>query len=295
MKRIILFRFHTHPSLCIDRLKLLRKHNSEIKIFGLYGGLENQYGEFVKALHPYLEEIYCIRDKTTFWKWKNGDLAVRSWYQDIGNRLSFDMLHLIEWDLLFFDSINRIYSEIPKGGVGLTSLTPMETVKEWWVWTNKKPYTSEFIELLNYARDRFGYRMKPYAAQGPGMCLPRGFLEAYSSAEIPELCNDEVRIPLFSQIFGFKLYDTRFIENWTMQSTLSTFHCNLLPEVTAAAILKELADPSGKRVFHPFKRSLAANSAGPKAGLHITIEEKAAFLWKRSFHSVRGMLGLNRL
>src|SRR5437762_14214472 len=36
------------------------------------------------------------RSGTAHWKWLNGDLALREWYQAVGRRLAFDVLHLVE-------------------------------------------------------------------------------------------------------------------------------------------------------------------------------------------------------
>lgn len=288
MKRIVLFRFHIHPSICMNRIELLKKYNPGMEIYGLYGGPENKFGKFVKALSPHLKNLYCIKDKAPFWKWKNGDLAVKAWYKDIGRTLSFDMLHLIEWDLLLFDSLDRIYGDIPEDGMGVASLTPVEKMGKDWAWTGKEPYAKEFGELLNFARSKFGYDLEPYAIQGPGLCMPRKFLEAYIGIDIPELCNDEIRIPLFAQIFGFKMHDTRFCKNWSDESDRKAFHCQLFPEVGEKTLKTELADPSGRRVFHPFRRTLGPDDLRRSAGPIVRVKESLASSWKKLLHVAQG-------
>jgi len=52
MKRIILFRFHTNVDICKNRLRLLKKYNPEVKIFGLFGGQERDLEKFQKILNP---------------------------------------------------------------------------------------------------------------------------------------------------------------------------------------------------------------------------------------------------
>jgi hypothetical protein len=205
---------------------------------------------------PYLEHCYCIEEKTKRWKWKNGDLALRMWYAAVGKNLSFDMLHLIEWDLLVLDSLNTIYKEIPLDAVGLTSIVPLQEVANQWIWTAEEPYKSELNSLIAWVHDRFGYSLQLYGAQGPGLCLPKQFLEAYSRIEIPELCNDEIRIPLFGQIFGFKMYDTHFCNDWFTQGAQQTFHCQTqaYPAISLSTVNRELAKPAGARVFHPFRK-----------------------------------------
>ena len=284
MKRIILFRFHEHPVVCRNRLELLIKYNLGVEIFGLFGGPEEHYNKFKKRLSRYLRNIYCIRDKTRFWKWKNGDLAVRLWYDEIGRNISFDMLHLIEWDLLLLDSLDNIYKDIPKNGVGLTALTPIENIREKWNWAGQVPYRKEFEDILGFVKKRFNYKLKPYGCQGPGLCLPKSFLEAYGNIEVPELCNDEIRVPLFSQVLDFKIYDTGFLQNWSNNAKDEVFHCQLHPEVSFSIVDKELANPQGRRVFHPFRRTLILGRDGRNKYAIRPVIENLAFYRKKIFH-----------
>ena len=107
MHRIILFRYHKNPFVCRDRLWQLKNFNPEIKIFGLYGGKEDEFPKFKKYLDPFFEHNYCIKNKSNHWKCKNSDLGIGLWYKNIGKKLEFDMLHVIEWDLLLFGSLNK--------------------------------------------------------------------------------------------------------------------------------------------------------------------------------------------
>lgn len=283
MKRIIVFRFHAHPTICENRLRSLKKFNPSVKIYGLFGGLEKDYRKFQRKLLPYLEHCYCIKDKTDRWKWKNGDLALRMWYTEFGNTLSFDMLHLIEWDLLVLDSLDNIYKDISLNAIGLTLLVPLQDVANQWVWTAEEPFKSEFDVLLAWAQEKFGYRLKPYGSQGPGICLPRQFLEAYSSVEIPELCNDEVRIPLFGQIFGYTMCDTHFCDDWFPQGAQQTFHCQTQtsPEVSLSTINRELFKPTGARAFHPFRKLVILDRMDYVRNFLISIKEYARSSAKR--------------
>ena len=252
VKRLILLRFHKDATVCRNRLELLSEFNPGMDIVGLYAGEEGDFQNIEKALRQHLGHVYCFSGKSAQWKWKNGDLAVRSWYKDYGYRLSFDMLHVIEWDLVLFSSITQLYSHIPPNGVGLTALTPLDNIYGRWYWTSREPYKSEWSELLELVARRFQYDQKPYASLGPGVCLPREFLEKYVSTDIPDLCHDELRLPLFAQILGFRLYDTGFCEKWFDQNEMRIFNCEG-QEVKTSTIRMELARPSGRRVFHPYR------------------------------------------
>jgi hypothetical protein len=277
MKRIIVFRFHAHPAICENRLRCLKKFNPDVKIYGLFGGPEKEYGKFKRRLMPFLEHCYCIRDKTDRWKWKNGDLALRLWYTAVGNTVSFDMVHVIEWDLLLWASVHEIYKDIPLDAIGLTALVPLQEVAGRWIWSAEEPHKGELANLLVWVRENFGYSQPPYGAQAPGICLPRRFLEAYSRIEIPELCNDEVRLPLFGQIFGLTLHDTRFCTDWFTRSAGQTFHCQtrVFPEVDLPTIKRELAKPAGARVFHPFRRMVIFEPMDYVRNFFIALKERA--------------------
>ena len=253
MKRLILFRFHKGPIVSKNRLELLRAFNPGIDIFGLYGGEEGNFRDIAKALSQHLVHAYCISGKSQEWKWKHSDLAIRLWYKEYGYRLSFDMLHIVEWDLLLFSSIRQLYGHIPKNGVGLTALTPLENVKSRWGWTYLlEAHKGEWSELLELVTHKFHYDQKPYASLGPGVCLPREFLEEYGSIDIPELCHDEVRLPLFAQILGFRLCDTGFNKKWFDEAEMKVFNCQN-QEIETSIIREELSKPSGRRVVHPYR------------------------------------------
>lgn len=259
MKRIILFRFHTNVDICKNRLRLLKKYNPEVKIFGLFGGQERDLEKFQKILNPYLESIYCIRGKSLCWKRTHGDLAMKLWYENVGKTLSFDTLHYIEWDLLLFESLEKIYGHIPENGVGLTSLTLLKNIEKEWFWLSDESLRIQWRGLLGFVKNKYGYNQEPFACEFSGACIPRIFLEEYSNTEIPELCHDELRIPLFSQVFNFKLYNTSICMKWFDELEKQFFNCDN-KEINLSIITKELAKPSGRRVFHPVREKFVDNT-----------------------------------
>lgn len=255
MNRIILFRYHKKPLVCRDRLWQLKKFNPGIKIFGLYGGKEVEFPKYKKYLDSFLEHNYCIKNKSNYWKWKNSDLGIRLWYKNIGRKIKFDMLHIVEWDLLLLDSLNEIYKKIPKNCLGLTALNPLKNVMQKWDWTAEEPYKSEWAKLLKYAKDQFEYNKQPYASLGGGPCLPKFFLEKFSAVHVPDLCNDELRLPLFGQIFGFRLLDTGLYQKWFDPETEKFFNCHG-NEIPLSLIKNELKRKGGRKSFHPFRKRL---------------------------------------
>jgi len=252
MKRIVLFRFHKEPEICKNRLELIKKLNPGIKIYAYFEEKE-KYKPF-EILNKYLEHVYFIKGKTSHWFWFNPDLAIRMWFKDFGKNLDFDVLHLIEWDLLLLEPLDKLYSNIPEDGIALTGLKPMKEIKDMWNWTSKEPHATNWRKLLSFVKEKYNYNQEPYACIGPGPHLPKAFLEKYIEIEVPELCHEEIRLPLFGQILGFKLYDTGFYGNkWYNPETQKRFNC-MNKEIKIKIIKEELKNPNGVRVFHPFRK-----------------------------------------
>jgi hypothetical protein len=257
MRRIILFRFHENQAVCRNHLELLKQYNPGTPIYGLYGGNEAVYPRVEQSIGQEFSHLYCLRDKTATWNWLNGDLAVREWHRRVGRELEFDMLHVVEWDLVLLDSLEKIYSSVPQGGVGITGLVPLKQIKDSWMWTRLESWwVPQWEQLLAYARDKYAYEAEPYASLGPGLCLPQAFLDRYAACEVPELCHDEVRLPLFAQSLGFKLYDTNFYQGWFDAQEEIFFNCKN-KEIALELMRNELANPTGKRAFHPFRKAFS--------------------------------------
>ncbi len=237
--------------VCNNHISLLKRYNPNVPIYGLYGGKEEDFPKIKKILRGALKNIYCIRGKSRNWKWKHGDLAIQKWYRAYGRKLDFDVLHLVEWDLLFFSPLDRLYKHVPKNALGLTLLTPLKKVEHTWYWTTHEPHKTEWKQLLNHAREKYGYQKKPYACICGGAYFPRRFLEKYSQLSIPELCHDELRMPLYAQILGFKLCNTGF-RRWNSQEDNQYFNAKNIP-LKLAAIKKELKKSNGRRAFHPWR------------------------------------------
>ncbi len=252
MKRIILFRFHRSPVVCKNRLQLLRLFNPDIKIYGLFGGNEKNFPEMRRKLGKYLEHTYCIKDKSREWKWRNGDLAIKLWYLDYGKDIPFDILHIIEWDLLILNSILQVYKHVPADGVGLSGLIPLKDIKDRWPWTAKEPYKSEWHKFSLLLKDKYQYDLEPYVSIACGACFPKSFLEKYSTIDIPELCNDELRTALFAQVLGFKLYDTG-LYRWHDREEENYFNVEIR-NIETGVVMKELKKLNGRRAFHPYRK-----------------------------------------
>ncbi len=266
MKRIALLQFHRDWDVCANRVRLLRSFSPDVDVYGLFGGEEHDLEEARRVLGADLVNIYPLRGRDLRWKWQNTDLAVREWYRKFGHGIEFDVLHLMQWDLLLFDSLTNLYRHVPPDALGLTGLTPVEGIASRWHWTLNEPHKTELAALAELVRERFDDREPFVACLGPGYCFPREFLRRYADLEVPELGHDELRLPLFGRLLGFRIVDTGFYPKWFDPPGEKFFNANG-DEIGDGQIRSELARADGRRVFHPYRRvfDLLAASGSPEA------------------------------
>jgi hypothetical protein len=255
MKRITLFRYHKNFTLCSNRLELFSRFNPEIDIFGLFGGKEDEYETSTEILKNHLTGNYCLRNVDDIWKWKNGDLAILRWYKDFGKHIDFDMLHLLEWDIIMAGRLEELYADIPGNTLGITGLIPLQNIEKEWFWTRNSIQNQEWNILKNHVKQEHSYNGPYFASVGPGLSLPKSFLEEYARLQIPEYCNDELRLPLFAKALGFQIKDTGFFRKWFSNSEKRFFNCNE-KEISLKNLLKQVKKKNGRRVFHPFRKYL---------------------------------------
>lgn len=277
MKEIVLFRFHKKPLVVKNRIKLLKKYNPEIDIYGLFGGKEEDFPSMKRYLRRDLKNIYRVKPKYQGWMWLNGDLAVSEWYRKIGKDIDFDRVYLLEWDAIILASLKDAYKNIPKEGIGLTDLRSIEDAFEGWYWLNNEPWKGFWLELLNRVRKKYNYTGDEKVSIFGLPVFTKSFLENYSKVNIettiyqknikenrwdykylPEferkmvLCHDEIRLPLYAEILGYKMYDTGFLPKDKKEEE-EYFNANGW-EVKLTTILEEAKNPNGRKVFHPYRK-----------------------------------------
>jgi hypothetical protein len=239
--------------VCRSRVALLRTLNPGVPIHGLFGGRRKLKGAGLKRLLD-LDGLYSSRESPR-WNWQHGDLVLAGWFRDVGYGIPFDVVHVIEWDLLLLEPLETLYASVPAAAVGLTALTPISELEDEWTWLTREANRREWEDLLGHARSEWGYDGVPHGCLAPGPCLPRSFLEAYASIDPPVLCNDELRLPLFAQILGFELVDTHLRGPWRGEREHPFFHFRNR-DIELSAIQAELAKPHGWRAFHPVRAKI---------------------------------------
>jgi hypothetical protein len=253
MKRVILFRFHKKPLVCKNHLVLLKKYNPQVPIYGLYGGSSENFLKVNKFISKEITHIYSVAHQTNKWKWENSDLAVRQWFRDFGYNLDFDTLHVVEWDLLFFDSITNIYRHVPPNSLGLTGLQPLKNVENRWSWTTEEPTKSNWLRFKAKIKKKYGLPKPIMVCLGPGPVFPKSFLHAFIKTPVSTLVHDEIRLPIMASILGFKLSDTKLYKHWFDDQEKTIFNC-VNREINTHTIIQEMSKTNGRRVFHPFRK-----------------------------------------
>lgn len=256
MKRIVVYRYYHKFENNKQFVRFIKYLNPGIRVYGIYGGPEDQFQEASEVLNEVFEHNYLIKDKETTWKWKNGDMTYQLWYNDFGHTLDFDIMHSIEWDLLYFDSLDSLFAHVPMNTLALTGLIPLRKIQHEWYWTKKEPARSDWKNMMQYFKSTFQYDQQPFGMLGPGTSLPRIFLEKIKNTEIPELALDELRIPMFAQVFKVPMADTMFYKKWFSRREWKCFNSNAV-DVELKTIHHQLQKSGGRRVFHPFRGDLS--------------------------------------
>lgn len=260
MRLGVLFWFYRDPVLCDNRLRMLRRRNPGLPIYGLYGGPPEDASRFAARLGDHLDDFWVFpgpadRD----WKWRNGDLVLARWFEDRGRALEWDSVFVAQWDMVVTAPITTLLPAMEAGEMLVSGLRPVREVENWWRWTRWEETRREYDAFLAHVSERFGPVEDPLCCQFIGMVLPRVFLDRYRAIDRPELGFLEYKVPIYAQVFGVPLVaDTCFRPWWPEEpgAERSGRPARLVhawpTSVRLPEILVEARRPGGRRVFHPY-------------------------------------------
>jgi hypothetical protein len=281
-KRIILYRYYHKFEQNKELLQFLKYLNPQVAIYGLYGGVENDFDTAGTILKDVLTHNYYIKSTDSIWKWKNGDMTYQQWYRDHGYSVDFDVAHVIEWDLLYFESLDSYFGKFDKNSVVFTGLIPLNKWiylkrfipfkifwKEWY-WTGHEPIRQEWLQLLEILKTKYNYNDNPHAVLGPGTTVTKQYLEKIQSFDIPYMAVDELRFPIWAQLSGIKMEKSDIQKKWFSLNEYRYFNCDNW-DIKLSVIKKELKKKNGRRVFHPFREFISFEQL---VNLHNTIPNK---------------------
>jgi hypothetical protein len=272
----VLFWFYKEPDICQNRLEILREHNPDIQIYGLYGGDVATVDVYKSQLKPYLDDFYAFtEERDADWKWLQGDLMLTHWYRERGKYLDWDTVTIVQWDLLVFDKIDRLFAMLTPDTILLSGLRPIAEVEADWLWVTPKipAHRQQYLEFLEYVSKTFDYQQEPMGCIFIIACLPRIFLEAYSQIDRPELGFIEYRIPIYAQILGIPVCEDHPFAAWWVDNDPTFYNKNMWQrtrdlldrrfnphplnptrsDISLIAIHRQLNMPTGTRMFHPYQ------------------------------------------
>jgi hypothetical protein len=255
-----LFWFYKSPELCENRLQLLRRHNPDSPIYGLFGGDPSEAELFQQRLAPWLDDFYVFSQvRTPHWKWYHGDQMIVDWYRQRGHSLDWDTVFIAQWDMLVFDAFSNQISMLKRNELLLSGLRPVSEVDPWWYYVRpNSPERDEYERFIAYVRDSHGFNGPPLCCEFIVACLPRSFMARYANIAEPELGFLEYKIPTYAQIFGTPLCIDHPHQPWwgdapnaNSTSLLARTLNAEIHNVPLRVIEVHRLWPWGRRIFHP--------------------------------------------
>ena len=251
----ILFWFYKEPGVCANRLKLLRRTNPGLKIYGLYGGPQKRAGLFRQKLGNHLDDFYASPFRSSDWKWINGDLVLLDWYAKRGKRLAWDSVVVVQWDMLVFAPLARIFKGMKRGQIFLSGFrTISPKIERRWDWT--RPQGTErgnYLRFLEHVRKHYGYRARARICLFILQVFPRVFFERYLKVGNRNVGMLEYKVPTYAEIFGVPVFRKDLGVAW--DEGRKNRPLNAIPrEISSAYIRAQLRKRGGWRIFHPYYR-----------------------------------------
>ncbi|MFA6391853.1 MAG: hypothetical protein WCW66_03845 [Patescibacteria group bacterium] len=261
MQLAVLFWFYQEAAICENRLKLIKKHNPSIKIFGLYGGRKKDATMYKKKLGKYLDNFYtsAYSDKQKTWKWIHGDLMILDWYTKRGSKLNWDSIVVVQWDMLVLGNIAKQFPGIKKNELFLSGYRTMDvSIEKKWNWTRVENKLSRkiYLNFKNYIEEKYNYNKKLKCCLFILEVFPRDFFSKWQLLPSKELGMLEYSIPTYAKILRQPIYQ-RNLGVWWFDNKANN---GLTPlnargiEIKKNFIESELKKKNGYRIFHPYNR-----------------------------------------
>lgn len=264
VKLAILFWFYKKEDICINRLKLLRKYNPDLEIYGLYGGPQNKATKFESKLSKYLDDFYVSPYRDPDWKWINGDLMILKWYEERGKNLNWESIVVVQWDMLVFESLKETFKGIKRDQIFLSGLKQLDKKTELcWTWTSpKKKFRKNFLNYLKYVRKNYDFKEKPIICLFILQVFPKKFFDKYLEVGNKKVGMLEYKIPIYAKIFGIDFYKKDFGVHWGGNIKEDPLNA-LVKEIDLKIIQKNLKDRKGWRIFHPYFKKVRSKGFEP--------------------------------
>jgi hypothetical protein len=122
----ILYWCYKELDVCVSRLQLIRHYNPATPIYVLFGGDLADAGQFEAAFASYVDDFYAFPDaKSVSWKWWRGDVMISRWFRDRGHHLRWDSIAILQWDMLAFAPVEKLFINMKPNELLLSGAWPM--------------------------------------------------------------------------------------------------------------------------------------------------------------------------
>ena len=231
----------------------MKKHNPDLKVFGLYGGETSKAEEYKNKLCKHLDDFYVFSANTDKdWKWINGDLIILDWYDERGRNLDWDSVIVIQWDMLVFDSLEKIFLGIKKDEMFVSGIRSVDKeLEDKWDWVKLgSEERQNYLNFLKYIEKTYQYKDEPLASLFIIQVFPRIFFDKYLTVKNKEVGMLEYKIPTYAKIFGIPFYKKDIGVKWYGGEPKPL---NAIPqEISEEYIKEQLTKQDGWRIFHPY-------------------------------------------
>lgn len=273
MKLALLFWFYKEFRICRGRLRLLRRLNPGVAIFGLYGGPVGDAENARRRLGPLLDDFYAYAgEEDAPWKWRHGDLLVAAWHRHRGHALAWDTVVLVQWDMLLLRPVSELLAKLTPGEALFSGFRPAAEVSAWWGWLKgedpeKRADRDRFVAFL---REQQGYTGELWCCLFIVVCLPRRLLDLYLASGPPEAGFLEYKLPTLAVCWGVPVCRSHPFEPW-WASNPATHHAPRAARILNAVgdeldlrtALEEVASNRGPGILHPYRSRFPAWLARP--------------------------------
>ena len=274
---------------------MIRKNNPSISIFVLFGGAGGQSQVFAEALHGLYDDFWVFDGEPPAaahdtldgafrggneWKWYYGDLLLLEWYKKRGTALVWDTVFVVQWDMLVYGRIDGMFPGLKKDQTLFSGLRPVSEVEQAWDWTSplKPNFRKSYLEFLEYTKTQFGRTTPPMCCLAIVMALPRIFFERFAAVPHPEIGFIEYKLPTYADLFQIETCRPSNLDVWwddlEPHSWRGTLHAGPI-EIEPLTMVLERMRPRGKRIFHPYLKSLPENTLG---WLHLLMKSTRRIL-----------------
>ncbi len=283
-KFAILFWYYKELSVCVDRVRMLRRLNPETAIYGLYGGNPEDFPQYRDMLSPWLNDNWAFQeDYDAQWKWRHGDRMISAWFIDQGQHFDWDTLIVMQWDMLALDPVKNIFGQLRLDEIWLPGWRRLDEIESRFWWT--RPGTEvhdDYLQFKAWIKEQYQFDSHLYACQFVAAALPRTFLDRYAAMPSAELGFLEYKMPTCAIIFGTPYRElphlpVHWFDTVTPNARYALTTCKEpIPDATIAA---EALNRQGARLFHPVTRKFPAG----RSGFNFWLGYQAALGLKRRF------------